>query len=150
MSSNKTSEETLRKMLELQWQDHFQTRMQTWKALEITALLAVAVVGIDWKVAQPLVTTVASFLLFLVAQAAISIAIRHRKVEVTKFRLITNCEKELGIGDERLVLPKPISWWAIFDLRKSNTSLFIIRALFIIQLFAIGLAILQWFPNLTP
>ena len=145
MLPNKPSEETLRKMLEIQWQDHFQTRMQTWKALEITAILAVAVVGIDWKVAKAPVTAFASFLLFLVAQFGISITIRHRHVEETKFRIISECEKQLGIADENLSLPKSISWWSIFDLRKSNTSLFIMRTLFIIQVFAIGFFVVRLF-----
>jgi hypothetical protein len=52
MPSTKPSEETLRKMLEIQWRDHFQTRLQTWKALEITSVLAVALVGFDWQAAS--------------------------------------------------------------------------------------------------
>ena len=54
------------KLLEIEWQDHFQTREQTWKALHITALLAVALVGLDWQVKQAGLTVAASILLFLV------------------------------------------------------------------------------------
>src|SRR5271157_3510193 len=118
MSLDKPSEETLRKMLELQWQDHFQTRMQTWKALEITALLAVAVVGIDWRTGDRFVTAVASLLLILVAQFAIMITLKHRKVERTKFELISSFEKQLGVAIEGLKIPEELSWFSIFDIRK--------------------------------
>jgi len=143
MPPDKPSEETLRKMLDIQWQDHFQTRAQTWKALEITGILAVALVGLDWRIDNRIVTIVASVLLLLVAQFGVSITLRHRKVEVTKFRIITSLEKQLGVADESLQLPQPISWWSIFDPRKSNTSLFILRTLVIIQLFAIGYCFLR-------
>jgi hypothetical protein len=143
MSPNKPSEETLRKMLDIQWQDHFQTRTQTWKALEITALLAVALVGFDWQVSNRVVTVVVAILLFLVAQFGILITLRHRVVEVTKFRKISELEKELGIADEGLKPPQPISWWSIFQFWKSNTSLFILRMHFVIQLFAIGYCIMR-------
>ena len=143
MSLDKPSEETLRKMLEIQWQDHFQTRMQTWKALEITALLAVAVVGIDWRTGDHFVTAVASLLLILVAQFGIMITLKHRKVERTKFELISSFEKQLGVAIESLNIPEELSWFSIFDFRKSNTPLFIMRALFIIQMFAVGYGFLH-------
>jgi hypothetical protein len=47
---NKPNHDALLKMYEIQWQDHIQTRNQTWKGLEICALLAVALVGLDWQV----------------------------------------------------------------------------------------------------
>lgn len=142
MSFDKASDESLRKMLEIQWQDHFQTRSQTWKALEITAILAVALVGLDWKIDNQLVTVVASFLLLLVAQFGISVTFRHRNVEVNKFKIISSIEKQLGVADESLTPPQPLRWRTIFNFRKSNTSLFILRTLLVIQLFAIGYAIL--------
>src|SRR5947209_12268335 len=79
------SEAALLKTLEIQWQDHFQTRTQTWKTLEISALLAVALVGIDWRIGNPLVTIVAASLLILVTQFGIQITLKHRKVEREKF-----------------------------------------------------------------
>jgi len=142
-SSKKPSEEALLKMLDVQWQDHFQTRSQTWKALEITAVLAVALVGLDWKLDKPIVTIVAASLLMLVAQFGIQITLRHRKVEETKFRVIASIEEQLGIADPDLELPKPISWWCIFLVWRSNTSLFILRMLFVIQLFSICYLVLR-------
>ena len=143
MSSTKPSEDTLRKMLEIQWQDHFQTRSQTWKALEITSILAVALVGFDWQVNNRIATIGGAILLFLVAQFGVLIPLKHRIVEATKFRKISELERELGIADEILKLPQPISWWSIFQFRKSNTPLFILRMHFAIQVFAIGYCIMR-------
>jgi hypothetical protein len=143
MASNVPSEETLRKLLDIQWQDHIQTRAQTWKALEITAILAVALVGLDWRIDNQVVTICAAVLLFIVAQFGILITIRHRAVEVTKFRRIASIEKQLGVADESLKLPQQINWFTIFQFWKSNTSLFILRMHFIIQVFAIGYCILR-------
>jgi hypothetical protein len=143
MSPTKPSEDTLRKMLDIQWQDHFQTRSQTWKALEITSILAVALVGFDWQVDNRIATIGGAILLFLVAQFGVLITLKHRIVEITKFRKISELERELGIADENLKLPQPISWWSIFQFRKSNTPLFILRMHFAIQVFAIGYCIMR-------
>src|SRR5574338_546418 len=127
MSSTKPSEETLRKMLEIQWQDHFQTRAQTWKALELTGLLAIALVAFDWLVDKPVATVGGATLLFLIAQFGILITLRHRVVEINKFRKISELEKELGLADKDVKLPPPLTWWSIFQVWKSNTPLFILR-----------------------
>jgi len=138
MSSERPSEETLRKMIEMEWLDHFQTRKQTWKALEITALLAVALVGLDWRVGEPIVTTGAAILLLIMAQFGIQITQKHRAVERRCFRLIIGYEEELGITDPEFKETQLLSWWDIFRFRKSHTPLFIMRMYFVIQLFALG------------
>lgn len=108
------TEETLLKLLDIQWQDHFQTRSQTWKTLEISALLAVALVGLDWRLDNPLVTIVAASLLLLVGLFGTQITLRHRKVEETKFQIIASIEAQLGIADPNLKPPQPVSWWSLF------------------------------------
>jgi hypothetical protein len=138
LSPTNPSEDTLRKLLEIQWQDHFQTRSQTWKALEVTSILAVALVGFDWQVHNHVATIYGTLLLFLIAQFGVLITIKHRFVEITKFKKISELESALGVADENLKLPQPISWWSIFQFWKSNTPLFILRMHFAIQLFAIG------------
>ncbi len=143
MSSTRPSEETLRKMLEIQWQDHFQTRAQTWKALQMTALLAVALVAFDWRVDNRIATVGGAILLFLIAQFGILITLKHRIVEITKFRKISELETELGMTDKELKLPQPLSWRSIFQFSKSNTPLFILRMHFAIQIFAIGYCIMR-------
>jgi len=143
MSTIKPSEETLRQMLNIQWQDHFQTRTQTWKALEMTSVLTVALVGFDWQVSNRIATVCGAILLFLVAQFGVLITIRHRNVEITKFKKISELERELGLADKNLKLPQAINGWSVFQFWKSNTPLFILRMYFAIQLFAIGYCIMR-------
>jgi len=143
MSLDKPSEETLRKMIEMEWQDHFQTRTQTWKALEVTALLAVALVGLDWRAGDPVTTIAAAILILIVAQFGMQITRRHRKVERRVFRLIISYQEQLGIMDPEFKAPELLSWWDIFRFRKSNTSLFVMRMHFVVQLFALGYLLLR-------
>ena len=138
MSSEKPSEDTLRKMIEMEWLDHFQTRSQTWKALEIVALLAIALVGLDWRVGDPVVTTGAAILLLIVSQFGIQITMKHRTVERRCFRLIIEYQKELGVTDLEFKETQLLSWGDIFRIRKSATPLFIMRMYFVIQLFALS------------
>jgi hypothetical protein len=144
METKKPSEAALLKLFEIQWQDHFQTRSQTWKALEIAAIIAVALVGLDWQIDNPLVTSVVSFLLAAVALFGMQITIRHRNaVEIMKFNIINSVGKELGFGEAEV--PKPIRWWDVFLVWKSNTSLFILRMQFVILVFALGYLVLRLF-----
>jgi hypothetical protein len=140
----KPSEASLLKLLDIQWQDHFQTRNQTWKALEIAALLAVALVGADWKINNQQVTMVVAFLLATVALFGMQITLRHRnRVEVMKFNIIKSVGEDLGLVDSKLELPKSIHWWDVFLFWKSNTSLFILRMQFVILIFSIGYLVLR-------
>ncbi len=144
--TKKPSEAALLKLLDIQWQDHFQTRVQTWKALEITALIAVALVGLDWKIKIPIVTIVVACLLAIVALFGMQITIRHRNiVEIRKFTIIKSLGEKLRLIDSKLELPKPIHWWDVFLFWKSNTSLFILRMQFVILLFALGYLALYLF-----
>ncbi len=134
---NKENRDALLKLLEIQWQDHFQTRTQTWKGLEISVLLAVALVGLDWQIDHPAITCIASALLAVVALSGMQITLRHRNsVEVKKFIIINELERKLLLDDNH-VLPGKITWLDIFIIKKSNTSLFILRMQFILLVFSV-------------
>lgn len=138
MSSKKISDEILLKQLEIQWNDHIQTRVQTWDALKINLILAVAIVGLDWIVGSQLSAIFSSVLLAMAALFGMQITLRHRnKVEITKLRIISSIENSLGIGDPQLTLPDRLNWWQIFVIWKSNTPLFILRLQFIVLIFSI-------------
>jgi hypothetical protein len=140
----KPTEQALLKVLDIQWQDHFQTRSQTWKALEITAIIAVALVGLDWRIGNRLVTIVVASLLAMVALSGMQITLRHRnEVEITKFKIIKSVEEQLAIVDPSIKLLGHIHWWDVFLFWKSNTSLFILRMQFVILLFAVGYLVLR-------
>lgn len=136
----------LREQLRLQWQDHIQTRQQTWKAVEITSLLAIAIVGIDWKIENRIITIIGSILLIIAAHFALSVVIHHRNhVESPKFEVITEIEKRLNIYNPKIRIPQPVAYTDIFNIKRSNTSLFMMRILFIIQIFAVVLLIFRIF-----
>jgi hypothetical protein len=120
--------DALLKLLEAEWQDHFQTRGQTWKALEIAALLTVAIVGIQWQAPLALVKIVSSVLLIGVSLFGMQITFRHRNsVEKTKFTVITEIEKQLKFKASGFGIPKNITLFDIIKFCKSNTSLFLLR-----------------------
>ena len=134
-------DDILLKCLEIEWQDHFNTRAQTWKTLEIEAMLAVALVGIDWQLDSIFATSAVAVLLILAALSGSAITYRHRNnVEVMKFSHIINIEEKLGLcepdlfGDVRK--PAPIEWWHVL-YPKSNTPLFILRMNIIFMVFGI-------------
>ena len=132
------------KLLETEWQDHFQTRIQTWKALEIAALLTVAIVGIQWKVTHPVVGLISSILLIGVSLFGMQITFRHRNsVEFTKFTIIKEIEKQLKFEAPGLGVPKKISILDIIRFWKSNTSLFLLRMQGIILLLGIVMLVLS-------
>jgi hypothetical protein len=138
--------DSLQKQLSLEWQDHIQTRKQTWKAIEITTLLAVALVGIDWKLENKFITVISSILLLIAAQFALTIIIHHRNdVECVKFTNIIKIEKQLGIYNPDYKKPNPVKIMDIFNFRRSNTSLFMMRIIFIIQIFALIYCIYRLF-----
>jgi hypothetical protein len=77
---------TLLKLLELEWNDHIQTRAQTWRTIEIEALLAVGLVGADIQFKSVAVTTVIGAVLLVATIVGMGITMHHRNtVEVQKF-----------------------------------------------------------------
>lgn len=137
----------LLKALELQWEDHFHTRTQTWESLKMGAILAVALVGLDWKVDKPIATVVAAGLLILITIFGMQITVRHRNnVEVVKFRRIRELEEQLGIAAGSHKTPDEIRWWYVFLVNRANTSLFILRMHFVILLFALAFMLLRLWP----
>lgn len=131
---------SIEKGMELAWQDHHHARNQTWEALKIEALLAIALIGIDVsKIISPAVPYLGSILLFLLSISGIMITLHHRELERRKFRHIMNCEEALGIRKyiDAVKPPRPIYIWDIFLFWKSNTVLFIMRMHFTILMIAI-------------
>lgn len=143
------NEEAKIRDLELQWQDHHHARNQTWRALQITGLLAIALVGVGWTEESIAISLIVAVLLIFVSIFGMQITIRHRnKVERTKFKSIIKLEKDLGLFYGYKV-PSKIKWWHVFCLLKSNTSLFILRMQFIILIFGIVIGMMNLFQLLS-
>lgn len=85
----------LLKELEIQWQDHFHMRDQTWKTLQYSILFFLGVVGLEFKVVDKIFLLPAYISVFIISLLGISVALHHRKRQKEKFRMITIYEKEL-------------------------------------------------------
>lgn len=125
------SEDTLRQQLQLQWQDHFQTREQTWKALQMVAVILLAVIGADLKLQQPRVLLPLGAIVVIASLFGVAITIHHRKVQIQKFKLIFRLEKRLGLHTDPLLMevvqpPKEFRWSGILDLKHIATPTYIL------------------------
>jgi hypothetical protein len=126
--------------MQLAWQDHHHARNQTWEALKLEAVLAIALIGIDVsRIVSPAIPYIGSTLLFLLATSGLMITLHHRELERRKFRHIMHCEEALGLRKyiDGVGMPAPIYIWDIFLFWKSNTILFIMRMHFTILVIAV-------------
>lgn len=150
------SAESVRLAMQLAWQDHQHAREQTWKALQIEAVLGAGLVSIDIQYHSPVSTGFVAGLVIAAAFTGILISLQHRKLERRKFFHIMNCEEALGLHRADLIpteeqanegnkeflarLPAPTSLRAIL-WGKGNTSVFILRMHIAIILFVVILLV---------
>jgi hypothetical protein len=124
-----------------EWQDHFHTRNQTWKTLEIDATIVVALIGISWQLHNLVATSLVAALLILSAFFGVCITIHHRNVEVIKLTCIRDIEEKLGIESMGLLkdtqVPYPIKWNKVFQRKHFSTSAFILLTHYIILIFGL-------------
>ncbi len=140
LSKNPELKSSLEIGMQLAWQDHHHARNQTWEALKLEALLAIALIGIDVsRIVSPAIPYIGSALLFLLATSGLMITLHHRELERRKFRHIMHCEEALGLRKyiDGVGMPAPIYIWDIFLFWKSNTILFIMRMHFTILVIAV-------------
>lgn len=143
------SDETLLRCLDMEWQDHFQTRAQTWKALEIEGGLAAAMLGVNLLVDDRLPAIIGACLLIAASWFGAQITYRHREVERRKFAHIIEIEKQLGmVGPGRVFhdvrLPSRIYWYDPFVPWHASTPLFILRMhliLLVVGVLVLGFAL---------
>jgi hypothetical protein len=158
--------EAVRAAMDLAWRDHHHARDQTWKALQIEAVLGAGLVSVDAQYDRPLATLGAAILVILAAIFGLLISWHHRKLERRKIIHIFNCEEYLGlhrddllpkkwegpgadnrpaeIVDSAVSSPLPPRWWWLFDIRRTNTALFIMRMHLAIIAFAIVVVIARY------
>jgi hypothetical protein len=140
--------ETLRRALDVEWQDHFQTRRQTWKTLEVAALLLIAFVLADSRLTDVWFVAVLGALVAGVSLAGIAVSLHHRKTQVRKFTHIDRLEESLGLHKSGLLddvhPPSPNRWVDCLDPSRINTPLFVLRAHVAIFLFVAVYALARW------
>jgi hypothetical protein len=141
--------EAVRLALQLAWQDHHNARDQTWRALQIEAVLGAGLVTVDAQFRNPASTLATAVLVIFAALFGILISLHHRKLEHRKFVHIKNCEEYLRLHRKDLIpsydedklggvkLPEKFSFWAVLNPRQQSTSIFILRMHITIMLFAI-------------
>jgi hypothetical protein len=131
--------ESIRLAMDEAWRDHQHTRDQTWLALKIELAVAAGVVGANWTANSALLGIASGVLMLITALCGVQITLRHRRVEVTKFNHIMNCEEALGLRDLITDVKRPelISFWDAFKPRKGNTARFILRMHVAILLFSL-------------
>ena len=131
----------LLRCLELEWQDHFQTRQQTWRTLEIVVSLVVAMIGLDWQLKDPRATLLAAILVINAGIMGAMITRRHRNVEIAKFRSIIDIERRLGLQAAGLFVtvkePAAIEFLDVIKPLKQSTPLFIMRMHFALMSFGV-------------
>lgn len=149
------SEDSVRSAMEWAWRDHHHARDQTWKALQMEAVLGAGLITVDARYGSPWATLGTAALVILTAAFGLMISWHHRKLERRKIIHVYNCERHLGLHADHLIpaldgrtdlspevrdaaveVPRAVSFWQIFDVRKTNTALFIMRMHVAIMVFA--------------
>ena len=97
------SEESIRKAMELAWNDHHHARDQTWKTIQIVAVLGAGLITVDFKFESIGATICAAILVVIAAGLGALITWNHRKLERRKFIHLMNCEELLGLHRNDLI-----------------------------------------------
>lgn len=126
-----TDREGLRLALHLEWVDHFQTRRQTWRALEVCALALAAFVLAGLRIESFAVLALLGAVVVLMGITGVAVSWHHRKAQVRKFTHIDRLEDALGLHARRLLddvhPPAPFGPMDVVDPRRMNTPLVILR-----------------------
>ncbi len=135
------TEETLRQQLQLQWQDHFQTREQTWKALQMVSVILLAAIGADFKLHDRPALLLLGSIVAIATFFGMAVTIHHRKVQVQKFKLIFKLEERLGLHTEGLLegvhRPKDFHWSSIFNIKHMASPTYILIMHILVLIFII-------------
>jgi hypothetical protein len=140
---------SVRLALEVAWRDHYNAREQSWRAVQMEAVLGSGLVSGDAQFGKLAATAAAAVLVGLVGLFGIWISLHHRELERRKFIHIDNFERFLRLRRDDLIpaarphfeggvaLPEALSFWAVFDPRRRSTSVFILRIHLAVMLFAL-------------
>lgn len=141
--------ESVRLAMDQAWRDHHHARDQTWKAVQIEAVLGAGLVTVDAQFGNIIATCAAGALVIVAAFSGILISLHHRNLEIRKLIHVLNCEEHLGLRNKKLIpsfdddkeagvkRPTKIPFWRVFDYRERNTAVFIMRMHIAIMVFAI-------------
>ncbi|UCH84928.1 MAG: hypothetical protein JSW50_04360 [Candidatus Latescibacterota bacterium] len=141
MTDPEHDRETLRRALDIEWRDHFQTRRQTWKILEIATLLLLAFILADRHLGNPLAAVALGVLVAAISVTGLVATVHHRRAQIRKFTHIDRLEETLGLHKTGLLddvhPPGRFEWIHIVDPRRINTPLFVLRGHLAILVFVV-------------
>ncbi len=122
-NQDKLMKEIYLKDMEIQWNDHFHMRDQTWKTLQYTIAIFLGVVGLQYKDGiDPNILLIAKLALLITSLLGLAVAIHHRNRQDLKFDLINLYEEKLDL--KPLIDPILDKYKSGF-FNKVNTSTFI-------------------------
>jgi len=161
----KPTEESVRMAMDLAWRDHHHARDQTWRALQIEAVLGAGLVTVDAQFHNAIATGCAGALVIIAALSGFLITRHHRRLERRKFIHIINCEEWLGLHRDDLIplaaedpkkdqrppmvkegavsVPSKVGWWSILNPCVQNTTVFIARMHLAIIAFGVLMIVLR-------
>jgi hypothetical protein len=135
--------ESIRLAMEIAWRDHHHMREQTWRVLQIEAVLAAGLIGVDWQIRNIYATIAAGLLVIIAAIFGVLITLHHREGERRKFTFINNCEEALHLHgpnflpEEDCQTPSKLRFIDAFNFHVQNTAAFILRMNIAIMFFAV-------------
>lgn len=133
--------ETLRRALQFEWNDHYQMCRQTWRSLQIEAVLLAGLIAADFKLDNRWVVLALGLVVIAATLLGALITVHHRKGQRRKFIHIDRLEEALGLHRPGLLddvhPPEEFGWKHIYDFKKWNTPLFMLRAHICVLLFAV-------------
>jgi len=97
MGIEHSTKEAIIKDLEIQWNDHFHMRDQTWKTLANSVLFFLGIVGLEIKGIVNFVMIPAYIILIFIAFIGWAVAAHHRLRQKQKFAIIKIYEEELNL-----------------------------------------------------
>ena len=140
-NNDSPSDETLRHQLQIQWQDHIQTRSQTWKSLQVVAAIFLALIGADIKLNDPHALLSLGGVVLVSTLFGMAVTIHHRKVQIKVFQTLYMLEEKLGLHKptymDDIEKPKDLKWSLIFSTKDIKTPVFIWLMHVMILLFSI-------------
>jgi hypothetical protein len=101
--NDKSIDESVRLAMDQAWRDHHHARDQTWKAVQMVAVLLVGLITIEFKYHNLIATSIAGLIVIVATISAILIANNHRKLERRKFIHIMNCESYLKLHELNII-----------------------------------------------
>lgn len=120
----KPSDESVLKVMELAWKDHHHARNQTWKTVQMVAILGAGLISVDFQYKNIWATLSAAILVINAAVFGILITWHHRKLEIRKFIHIMNCEQYLGLHRYDLIPLDPKEITKFIEMNEADTYQF--------------------------